>query len=466
MRPRHDAMEHEVDLSMPGKYRAGIYAIHKPQNHESSSSPAPEGEGNEIVSPPATGDFSEIRVYKSRPRATCPSIKDVTTNMALRFKNLHIGVTFRRFNDLPSEIRCHIWRETWEHRTVTLSRYIYRTVLHGAKYQIEDITAGNESSHRLMRIYASRLVRQIWGINVNMPSKPREYLDTATWSATKPPPSLFINKESRAETLRHYEQALYLAGGGSVCYFNFDLDIVRVPVHNAVGMVLHPKQFKRLQRISIPELSPALSSFANNVGQWDEAEITTAGWTIVPTIEDPPISFPEFGRVWRLLRWQYPNLREINLERFYQCNRYESTKTSRLDYPLDLAARPQFRRISNFDDHCHSCFNIQKAIDQRFPQIINATKGTQLDIWRILDHHQISEPVWRQKKLVIGTLPAENGRNEEKVTVTYWRVHSWSSGGSQVPTRQEEQAERTCVVRSLERVFGAPSRYDYVAYKI
>src|SRR3569833_1630167 len=49
-------------------------------------------------------------------------------------------------------------------------------------------------------------------------------IPTLTTSRAAPPTTLFVSRESRRETLRHYRLAFDLPGNTNQVYFNFDLD--------------------------------------------------------------------------------------------------------------------------------------------------------------------------------------------------------------------------------------------------
>lgn len=118
------------------------------------------------------------------------------------------------FSRLPLALRLRIWRATWEVRHVRLV-------------------------HTVRRIRAD-----------NGPA-----ISITTTTAPPPPSSLHVNRESRRETLRHYEVAFQVQGGFSHVWFNYDLDILELPppartLGHSLG-IMRFRDFSRLRKVSL-----------------------------------------------------------------------------------------------------------------------------------------------------------------------------------------------------------------------
>ncbi|KAK7739834.1 hypothetical protein SLS62_011184 [Diatrype stigma] len=116
---------------------------------------------------------------------------------------------------LPLSLRLRIWRTTWEVRRVRLVHTVRRLRPH-------------DRDGPAIRI---------------------------TTAATPPAPaSLHVDRESRRETLRHYEAAFAVQGGFSHVWFNYDLDVLELPPARAFGdgnSLMRFRDFARLRKVSL-----------------------------------------------------------------------------------------------------------------------------------------------------------------------------------------------------------------------
>ncbi|KAI1640541.1 hypothetical protein F4809DRAFT_589155 [Biscogniauxia mediterranea] len=111
---------------------------------------------------------------------------------------------FHRFPELPCEIRLAIWRATWTPRVVRAD------------------------------------VEQINGRSVTVGGS----LPTSGW----------VNRESREETLRHYELCFSIYSSPTRVYFNFDLDTLEINTWSVVAVMYPEYDLFHLQRITFAAL--------------------------------------------------------------------------------------------------------------------------------------------------------------------------------------------------------------------
>ena len=154
--------------------------------------------------------------------------------------------TFRCFPSLPPELRRIVWRHTWRPRAVELSRVIV-----GARPSEEDLER-----------WAQHILNQVWcdtqvlhGVSCNRYQESFSGytpVKTITTTTTKPPISLLINSESRAETLRHYRLAFASLGSESRVYFNFALDWLVLRSHVNPFLVASLSDLQKLENVLLP----------------------------------------------------------------------------------------------------------------------------------------------------------------------------------------------------------------------
>lgn len=117
---------------------------------------------------------------------------------------------------------------------------------------------------------------------------------------------------------------------------------------------------------------------------------------------------------------------------------------------------------------CGSCHNIQRRVATSFPAVRGPDETNELrgDLDRIHDQHFITEPVYVQKRVIIGRVKGRvKGRKkrqpDEDVVVTYWSANSYPNYSLGLDTM-----ERKYVAHTLDRFFGAPLYLDNVQYEI
>lgn len=164
------------------------------------------------------------------------------------------------FSDLPTDLRLRIWRETWAPRVVNIlreedeSRRRYPRGKGAADLRELEQRHGRAMHQRWTR----ECLPDAAGNPVELPrvaAKPsdREMFCTVTssWAAARSPASLWVSREARKETLRHYELCLGLYGGESRVYFNFALDVLLlVPGSCSLGD-FKETDLARVQRIML-----------------------------------------------------------------------------------------------------------------------------------------------------------------------------------------------------------------------
>ncbi|KAK8024137.1 hypothetical protein PG993_012203 [Apiospora rasikravindrae] len=364
-------------------------------------------------------------------------------DLADMVKGLKIEKAFPQFSRLPPELRRLIWQHTWEHRVVTISRRIV-----AFKRGIPDPTRSEDPHYE-----------------------------------AEPPVSLFVNFESRHETLLHFQTAFALDGNDAKIYFNPSLDSLNLPRHHPLGLCFEINDLQKLTSITVPELFPALPSFKKFAGPWDFHLYPAVKNAQIPPVVDGTVAhYPEFDRAWQLLRWRFPNLREINLEPVSDCKLHDSAPVFLGYTPLDILANPDPRLV---DQCCLSCHNLQRGAARRFRQIGRNTSYLEC----IFDAYGFfGPPTYERKNVVVGTVKRE-GRKDEDVTVSFWRIKrrreerqyefclpSLPGPKPQPRAGQNELAlpaydsqfsyELKCIAKSLERFLGPPTDRDCLALEI
>ncbi|KAK8877283.1 hypothetical protein PGQ11_002229 [Apiospora arundinis] len=417
---------------------------------------------------------------------------DELTNMVGGMK---LEKTWPQFSRLPPELRCLIWQHTWEHRDVTVSRRLV-----AFRHRIPEANPTVKSqAHARTLYYKTHLERSNnWG--VTDPRYERDWFsaakkndfDTSTTSELEPPVSLFVNRESRHETLLHFQTAFALNGRDAKIYFNFSLDTLNLPLHHSLGMCFGINDLKKLTVITVPELFPAIPGFVPRIGPWDHTRSSMIVNARVPPVADGTVaSSPEFDRAWQLLRWRFPNLREINLVPATDCKLHDSTLILKRTRPLDILRNGSPEELAL---HCHSCRNLQCGANRRFPLIGLDTPYLQ----RVFDALGLfGNPAYRPGKAVIGTVKAnKKGQKDEDITVNFWRIQcageerryafalpdpgfglagrpnarNVAGDGEARPRNPANNGllsyEIQCVAQSLERYLGPPTIADYLALNL
>ncbi|KAI0885949.1 uncharacterized protein GGS22DRAFT_159420 [Annulohypoxylon maeteangense] len=388
---------------------------------------------------------------------------------------VYSGAGFPQFSRLPPELRFQIWRETWEHRDVNLTRGVGVFRL-GEPY--DDRREIDLYCYHLAHIRANQ---QHWDIQeheshdcryLRLPTK----FVVTTRSTTRPPLSLWVNRESRRETLRHFELALMLPdrcpthtvpckhpGSRTFVFFNFDIDRLVFPLHHPLQTAFTQLDLSRLRRISIPELAPALPKFARH-----NSLLERPAPHILPEVdgEDEAVCYGEFKYVWRLLRQWFPSLREIHLDKFTDCERYGHSKEN----PVSEHRRKYggyFNHGLHAIHRCHSCYKIHNSILRSFPKL---GLGLGYDMDCIFEGHDIVEPVFEKQTLIIGQVKSGQGKKDENVTVTFWAIHDASDHSSVFDLEKRgtdwAQVRRQVVAKTLEHALGPPSKHEVMTYYI
>ncbi|KAI1501874.1 hypothetical protein F5X99DRAFT_428132 [Biscogniauxia marginata] len=380
--------------------------------------------------------------------------------LRLKFARLALDDNFHQFSRFPPEIRRLIWRHTWDHRTVMISRRILGTCDNTAK-EIK-FNDGTVDDARTIRDDHHFRNLSLWDPKGSSPGPYQgQYIITYTKSNCTPPISLWVCWESRHETMEHFGLALRLPGGVSSICFNFDLDILYWTLHSPLSAAFSRKDMSKLTRVSIPELAPAVPSFVELIPLWNPEPDRMKR----QSEEDKRYKFEEFKYVWRLLRRWFPALREITIQPFHQCDCYAVTKKLEVPYPINIVDDLDYD-IPDFDDFCESCFNIQESINRYFPTIGTSDGSAQDDVDRILDQEDILEPVYKAESIVIGTVPAaKSWEEDEEVIVNYLAIHdneprTSSTWDLEAETRNMDVVRRKCIAYTLEHAFGRQGYFE------
>ncbi|KAI0379116.1 hypothetical protein F5Y04DRAFT_290577 [Hypomontagnella monticulosa] len=373
-----------------------------------------------------------------------------------------------QFSQLPPEIRRYIWRKTWVGRNVILTRG------HRGIRGTDILGIPRPVDHKALRVQHVRFARHDWG-HGGEPHEdlymPFEFV-THTSSKVPPPLSLWVNQESRDETLRHFEIAFGMSGGSSTAFFNFDIDTLQFNLHNPLSSAFSVFDLCRLRRLTIPSLM--VTGPLNMLPRQAPPKVDN---------EDTDICDVEFRYVWRILRRWFPSLREINLSMFLGCQRYITTSRE-INHPLHLAL-PMHRNIdcTTVEGYCHTCLGIRQILDAYAPR--SGPADTRSDLSRMLDRNGVTSWCLSATKYVIGRIPCEkeHGKTED-VTVSYTQITVTSRRETTVagppgppgppPSANElenqkahsERQKRQHVARTLEHALGPPGKLEYMVYKM
>ncbi|KAH8757629.1 hypothetical protein F5883DRAFT_683635 [Diaporthe sp. PMI_573] len=135
------------------------------------------------------------------------------------------------FTTLPAELRVKIYKMTWEPRRVTL----VRSWLAG-----QDDLREYQFRARTSDAYIYEFFDE-------------DQVTTTTTSTAQLPVTFWINKESRYETLRHYEIAFACPkNGNSTVYFNFAIDELEIRGHGALKSIITAEDLAKVKALIVP----------------------------------------------------------------------------------------------------------------------------------------------------------------------------------------------------------------------
>lgn len=164
--------------------------------------------------------------------------------------------------------------------------------------------------------------RTVLSTDVNPADRNIFYTVTKSWAPL--PISLWVNHESRVETLRHYEIAWGLDGGESRVYFNFDKDILQLDgLEEDIFCTFHRHDLIRLERAMV---------WVTQKESWDDYLVDETGFILEGLRTGPfedAVKAYDFLAAWRGsfadpwttrlspdyqltgVKLRYPNLREV-----------------------------------------------------------------------------------------------------------------------------------------------------------
>ncbi|KAG6367407.1 hypothetical protein INS49_001596 [Diaporthe citri] len=257
--------------------------------------------------PRPAGSSAQADLTVSQAALQTNATKDLGQDVATVVPNGGPVSELLNFSKLPCELRAQIWESTWEPREVKVKRYIdaQKSDLNCAGSKIKIQSSHRRHQDRLLHSNAVMLtewdgspsvraigrdvtVAQQQATNeeedeekkklshnakklANRPDKIQQKdlqrVRTIATTATKPPATLFVNRESRYVTLRRYPLAFALPGGESRVNFNFALDTLVLSRHAQLPHTFTKADLSRLQRISVPEVKPDDSGDYRAVGR-------------------------------------------------------------------------------------------------------------------------------------------------------------------------------------------------------
>ncbi|KAI1876087.1 uncharacterized protein JN550_001583 [Neoarthrinium moseri] len=333
---------------------------------------------------------------------------------------------FTIFSFLPTELQLKIWRETWEERVVTISR----------KYHGPNVSVTADATEEQLKGRHSRAIRE----QEPFADGDKLLINTTTCSRATLSVTLWVSRQSRLETLRHYELCMGLPGGTTTVYFNFSLDTLRFPYSPLVPGSVQPRDLARVQKLAIPERCPYTSDFAQVVEK--QRKLLEQDSDVAKE------NFQQIGaRSFRVLNTVVPSLREIWLDHFYESRRQtmralmgEFTRSQFID------GIPAARIPAN-----GACFFENQPFEQeRRLVVLMKTYGRVPDLVNIdlefVEQHTLMSTVI--SKSAIGSATANRKEVEAKVS-----IHSWvlKVAGAEIDQ-----------VLSSEHHFAAVCNLDYL----
>lgn len=151
------------------------------------------------------------------------------------------------FSTLPAELRVKIYEMTWEPRRVTLTRFWLAGPNHLLEYEF----------------YARTSDANIYDFF------DEDRVTTTTMSTAQLPVTLWINSESRYETLRHYEIAFACPkNGDSKVYFNFEIDELEIRRHGALRSIISGEDLAKVKALIVPMGHKEARSTENTLDKW------------------------------------------------------------------------------------------------------------------------------------------------------------------------------------------------------
>ncbi|KAK2600793.1 hypothetical protein N8I77_010300 [Diaporthe amygdali] len=178
--------------------------------------------------------FPSIKLERqtSQPKLDMPS--------SLSLKNQPKGTTdaprrppmrIMYFNTIPAELRIKIYKMTWEPRLVTITRRWL---------------AGEDDLHR-WKEHAEAVGQMVDNFFEEGD------VTTVTTGSAQMPVTLWINAESRSETLRHYQIAFSRPkNGDSHVYFNFGIDKLHIPLHGSLVRFISKEELAKVKELILP----------------------------------------------------------------------------------------------------------------------------------------------------------------------------------------------------------------------
>ncbi|KAI7785816.1 hypothetical protein LA080_005933 [Diaporthe eres] len=148
------------------------------------------------------------------------------------------------FKTLPAELRIKIYAMTWEPRRVVLTR----SWLEGTEDLVE------------YEFYARTEQQNVYDFFNE------DDVTTVSTSTAPLPVTLWINEESRHETLRYYEIAFACPrNGSSEIYFNFQIDELEIRRHGSLKSIISREELARVKALIVPAGYKEARSASNTI---------------------------------------------------------------------------------------------------------------------------------------------------------------------------------------------------------
>ncbi|OTB03951.1 hypothetical protein M426DRAFT_262645 [Hypoxylon sp. CI-4A] len=392
--------------------------------------------------------------------------------------------TFTLFSKLPPELRRKIWRETWEERDVDIHRK--PKGISNPDRQMALINKPCNAS--LLRQWHKTHTNNFWNQETPGPTTSRLQFNTETSTnrTNRPPMSLWVNKESRHETLLHFENSFHMPhyypfmnpiyhclAGHSFVFFNFDLDTLVYPIHSPLSTSFSQQCLSKVVRIVIPESWPNVRCFGAIINGPQRVNILNRALQAAGN-RDKKACHKEFNTAWRFLRRWFPSLREITLAPWHTCRHYEHSmklpflnNTSQINNPTKEAADGSHM----WDKYCSACKTTQYMITGYLNHLVGRNHSRRVDLHRLFARYHFVNPISKQETMVIGRVPGEKEGQEEDVTVTFTAMYErFKDPVGEVTIHTEKKdwdvVKREYIATSLVNVFGPPTLVGFMTYDI
>lgn len=200
----------------------------------------------------STQDERKLSLSINSKNETSPSKLSMTLPLHLKEQPEVVAVDVSRgnatttttFNDLPAELRVKIYAMSWEPRRVNLTR----SWLEGPEDLLEYEFFARTGHQHIYELFDE------------------DDVTTVSTSTAPLPVTLWINHESRHETLRYYEIAFACPrNGSSQVYFNFRIDELEIRQHADLKSVINREDLAKVKALIVPMGHKVARSASNTI---------------------------------------------------------------------------------------------------------------------------------------------------------------------------------------------------------